>query len=147
MIILKKLNMFFLESNLSFHAFVRKSQEMWLLFGWSKLLGQCVTKWNDHKVDQLWSQHSNPNFMKPLFGYVTNWLQVVTNHTCFGTRSLQISYMETSCIFKWNCTIRNLVLFHPYTLQLLSDLTTFQWHLVILSLQVLAALINGQYYS
>jgi hypothetical protein len=133
--------------NLSFHAFVRTSQEMWLLFGQSKLLGQCVTKWNDHELDQLWSQHSNPNLIRPWFGYVTNWLQVVTNHFCFGTRSLQISYMETSCIFKWNCTRRNLVLFQPHTLQLLLDLIAFQRHLVILSLQVLAALINGQYYS
>jgi hypothetical protein len=42
---------------------------------------------------------------------------------------------------------RNLVLFHPHTLQLLFDLTTFQRHLVILSLQVFVTLINGQYYS
>jgi len=74
--------------NLSFHAFVRTSQEMWLLFGRSKLLGQCVAKWNDHHVDQLWSQHSNPNFIRPWFGYVINWLGVTTNHSYFGTRSL-----------------------------------------------------------
>jgi hypothetical protein len=102
--------------NLSFHAFVKTSQEMWLLFGRSKLLGQCVAKWNDRQVDQLWSQHSNPTVIRPWFGYVTIWLRVATNHSCFDTRSLQISYMETSCIFQWNCTRRNLVLFHPHTL-------------------------------
>jgi hypothetical protein len=34
-------------------------------------------------------------------------------------------------------TRRNLVLFHPHTLQLLSNLTTFQLHLTIFSLQVI----------
>ncbi len=133
--------------NLSFHAFVRTSQDLWLLFGRSKLLGQCVAKWNDHHIDQLRSQHSNPNFIRSWFGYVTNWLWVATNHYCFGTRSLQFSYMETSCIFKWNCTRRNLLLFDPHIVQLLLDLITFRWHLAILSLQVFVALINDQYYS
>jgi len=116
--------------NLSFHAFVMTSQEMWLLFGRSKLLGQCVEKWNDHHVDQLWFQHSNPNVIRPWFGYVTNWLWVATKYYCFGTRSLQFSYMKTSCIFKWNCT-RNLIIVHPHTLHLLLDLITFWQHLAI----------------